>query len=161
MYKKIIIPALILSLAANGVLGYYLHLAKFDLKCAEDINKQHTKEIAKLNDQISTLLNEKYVIEEGPAKNKKNVSKIDLRNLPYIPMTQRAPEPYIPMPHIQVQSYIPDSKNWYDDAPQHDFKQAQQARDLYRLQNAVEELQERETNRIFKSPLMNETPIGY
>jgi len=109
MYKKIIIPALILSLAANGILGYYLHLAKFDLKYAEDINKQHTKEIAKLNDQISTLLNEKYVIEEGPAKNKKNVSKIDLRNLPYIPMTQRAPEPYIPMPHIQVQSYIPDN----------------------------------------------------
>lgn len=163
MYKKIIIPALILSLAANGILGYFLHNALNNLHYTEQELYKQDKIINQLQKDTvfdNSKIPDGYEIEYTPLK-KPAKNRVKNRTLPNIYIPQRSPEPYTLTPYIQTPAYTPEYKNWYGDAPQHDFKQAQQARDLYRLQNAVEELQERETNRIFKSPLMNETPIGY
>jgi len=163
MYKKVLIPAFIISLASNCMLGYFLHNTLNNLHYTEqELYKQDKliNELQKNTKLDNTKIPDGYEIEYTPLK-KPAKNRVKNRTLPNIYIPQRAPEPYIPTPYIQTPAYTPDYKNWYDDMPQQDFKQAQRDRDLYRLQNAVEELQERETNRIFHSPLMNETPIGY
>lgn len=89
MSKKIIIP-LAVSIILNCVLGYNLHLTQTDLKNSEEVNRLHTKEIQKLNQQIeAAAIPEGFEIEHTPDK------KTARRIMPYIP--PRSAEPYIPV----------------------------------------------------------------
>lgn len=153
MYKKFLIPALIISIISNGVLGYYLHITLFDLKCAEDIKKHQIKEIIKLKEQNSKLLNEKYTVEtptsfnnakipDGyeieytPLKNRAK-NRVKNRTLPNIYIPQRAPEPYIPTPYIQTPAYIPEERQ-RDDLPTYTYNQQMRDHNLIKAAEALD-----------------------
>jgi len=101
MSNKILISVLTLSLIANGVMGYYLNLANFDLKNAQEASQHYYNELIKekqyremdkvVNFDSSTAIPEGFEIEKAQPK------KISHRNLPNIYIPPRQSEPYIPI----------------------------------------------------------------
>ena len=152
MYK-ILIPAFILSLIANIVLSYNLHLSNMDLKYAENTSRHYYNELVKTKRQLESIIIPKgFEIEHTPQKKTNKTFAKKRNDFTVAPLQTKTSEAYIPIQgNWTSERTLYSTEEKESTLPTYDYSKEQNERDLYKFQKTVNDMKlDRTLNNIFR-----------